>query len=197
MENFGPPPYKLYISYKLCISYRKLQPLISAFIENSIFGNYRDPCLNFKNVRSLINDIGWWLMNLFLGFRFEPRIEVAAVCHLWGGDTSVDPRPQVGNLKLSDFNTTLVSTITCPTYMALILIWALYCVSLSHVIVLLGWLWFCILSVPTRTFQWGVDSVHHVKFSPVEFHLLGAAASDRSIILYDTREVWIEYFLYG
>jgi len=44
-------------------------------------------------------------------------------------------------------------------------------------------------SVPTRTFQWGVDSVHHVKFSPVECHLLGAAASDRSIILYDTREV--------
>jgi len=43
-------------------------------------------------------------------------------------------------------------------------------------------------SVPTRTFQWGVDSVHHVKFSPVEAHLLGAAASDRSIILYDTRE---------
>ena len=46
-------------------------------------------------------------------------------------------------------------------------------------------------SVPTRTFQWGVDSVHHVKFSPVEAHLLGAAASDRSIILYDTREVTI------
>lgn len=44
-------------------------------------------------------------------------------------------------------------------------------------------------SVPTRTFQWGVDSVHHIKFSPVEVHLLGAAASDRSIILYDTREV--------
>ena len=31
IENFGPPPY------------RKLQPLISAFIENSIFGNNRDP----------------------------------------------------------------------------------------------------------------------------------------------------------
>ena len=28
-----------------------------------------------------------------------------------------------------------------------------------------------------------------MKFSPVEAHLLGAAASDRSIILYDTREV--------
>jgi WD repeat and SOF domain-containing protein 1 len=34
-----------------------------------------------------------------------------------------------------------------------------------------------------------VDSVHHVKFSQVETHLLGAAASDNSIILYDTRNV--------
>ena len=31
-KNYGPPPYK------------KLQPLISAFIKNSIFGNNRDPC---------------------------------------------------------------------------------------------------------------------------------------------------------
>ena len=31
IENFRPPPY------------RKLLPLISAFIENSIFGNNRDP----------------------------------------------------------------------------------------------------------------------------------------------------------
>jgi len=43
--------------------------------------------------------------------------------------------------------------------------------------------------VPSRTFQWGVDSIHHVRFSPVETHLLAAAGSDRSIILYDTREV--------
>jgi len=50
-------------------------------------------------------------------------------------------------------------------------------------------LWTLGRTVPTRTFQWGVDSVHHLKFSPVELHLLGAAASDRSIILYDTREV--------
>ena len=35
-----------------------------------------------------------------------------------------------------------------------------------------------------------------MKFSPVEAHLLGAAASDRSIILYDTREVTIlTYFV--
>jgi len=43
--------------------------------------------------------------------------------------------------------------------------------------------------VPSRTFQWGVDTVHHVRFNPVETHLLGATCSDRSIILYDTREV--------
>ena len=40
-----------------------------------------------------------------------------------------------------------------------------------------------------RTFQWGVDSVHHVKFNQVETNLLGAAASDNSIILYDIRNV--------
>ena len=36
IENFGPPPY------------RKLKPLISAFIENSIFGNNRDPCIRVE-----------------------------------------------------------------------------------------------------------------------------------------------------
>jgi len=44
-------------------------------------------------------------------------------------------------------------------------------------------------AVPARTFSWGVDTIHHLNFSPVETHLLGACASDRSIILYDTREV--------
>ncbi len=34
-----------------------------------------------------------------------------------------------------------------------------------------------------------MDSVHHVKFNPVETNLLGAAASDNSIILYDIRNV--------
>ena len=33
-----------------------------------------------------------------------------------------------------------------------------------------------------------MDSVHCVRFNPVETSLLGAAASDRSVILYDTRE---------
>ena len=33
--------------------------------------------------------------------------------------------------------------------------------------------------VPSRTFQWGVDTIHHVKFNPVETHLLGSASADR------------------
>ena len=40
-----------------------------------------------------------------------------------------------------------------------------------------------------RTFQWGVDSVHYVRFNPVETNLLAAAASDNSVMLYDTRDV--------
>ena len=40
---------------------------------------------------------------------------------------------------------------------------------------------------PVRTFNWGVDSVSHVKFNAVEHHLLGATASDRGIMLYDMR----------
>ncbi|KAK2161137.1 hypothetical protein NP493_1602g00015 [Ridgeia piscesae] len=42
-------------------------------------------------------------------------------------------------------------------------------------------------SEPIRSFTWGVDSVGSVKFNPVEMNLLGATASDRSIILYDMR----------
>lgn len=41
---------------------------------------------------------------------------------------------------------------------------------------------------PVRTFKWGVDSLHDVKYNPVQTNLLAACASDRSIILYDTRE---------
>jgi WD repeat and SOF domain-containing protein 1 len=44
-------------------------------------------------------------------------------------------------------------------------------------------------SVPIRTFKWGVDSIHFVKFNPVETNLLGAGAHDNSILLYDTRDV--------
>ena len=31
--------------------YKKLRPLISAFIKNSIFGNNRDPCFRLKNAK--------------------------------------------------------------------------------------------------------------------------------------------------
>ncbi|KAK3087429.1 hypothetical protein FSP39_005840 [Pinctada imbricata] len=40
---------------------------------------------------------------------------------------------------------------------------------------------------PIRSFKWNVDGVHHIKFNPVEKHLIGGCASDRSIILYDIR----------
>ncbi|KAG8316897.1 DDB1- and CUL4-associated factor 13 [Homalodisca vitripennis] len=43
-------------------------------------------------------------------------------------------------------------------------------------------------SEPVRTLSWDVDSMHFVAFNPVETHLLATCASDRSIILYDTRE---------
>lgn len=49
-------------------------------------------------------------------------------------------------------------------------------------------LWSAGRSAPLKTFQWGVDSVTLVKFNPIEAHLLAAAASDRSIMLYDTRD---------
>lgn len=42
-------------------------------------------------------------------------------------------------------------------------------------------------SEPLRSFQWGVDTVHSVKFNPIEANLLASTASDRSVVLYDTR----------
>ncbi|XKL62326.1 hypothetical protein PGB90_002159 [Kerria lacca] len=42
---------------------------------------------------------------------------------------------------------------------------------------------------PLKIMEWGVDSLQHVAFNPVETYLLVCCASDRSIILYDTREV--------
>ncbi|XP_076239355.1 DDB1- and CUL4-associated factor 13 [Calliopsis andreniformis] len=41
---------------------------------------------------------------------------------------------------------------------------------------------------PIRTFKWGVDSLHDIKYNPVQENLFAACASDRSIILYDARE---------
>lgn len=40
---------------------------------------------------------------------------------------------------------------------------------------------------PIRSFNWGVDTIHSIKFNPIETHLLASTASDRSIILYDMR----------
>lgn len=40
---------------------------------------------------------------------------------------------------------------------------------------------------PVRSFTWGVDSLHAVKFNPIETNIVGSCASDRSIILYDMR----------
>ncbi|XP_060574152.1 DDB1- and CUL4-associated factor 13-like [Ruditapes philippinarum] len=40
---------------------------------------------------------------------------------------------------------------------------------------------------PVRSFTWGVDSVHAVKFNPIETNLLAGCAADRSILLYDMR----------
>lgn len=40
---------------------------------------------------------------------------------------------------------------------------------------------------PVRSFTWGVDSVHAVKFNPIETQLLAGCAADRSILLYDMR----------
>ena len=40
---------------------------------------------------------------------------------------------------------------------------------------------------PLKTYSWGVDSVHCIKFNPIETDVVCSAASDRSLTLYDTR----------
>lgn len=40
-----------------------------------------------------------------------------------------------------------------------------------------------------RKFEWGVDSLHDIAFNQVETNILACCASDRSIILYDTRDL--------
>lgn len=49
-------------------------------------------------------------------------------------------------------------------------------------------LWNTEMQTVVREYQWGVDSIHDIKFNPTETHILGACASDRSIMLYDVRE---------
>lgn len=41
---------------------------------------------------------------------------------------------------------------------------------------------------PLKNLQWSADTLHYVKFNPIETSLLASCASDRSIILYDKRE---------
>lgn len=65
----------------------------------------------------------------------------------------------------------------------------LFC-SISHQFATCGdtcQLWEHGRNEPIRTFTWNVDSLHHVAFNPIDKHILTACASDRSIILYDTR----------
>jgi len=50
-------------------------------------------------------------------------------------------------------------------------------------------LWEETRSEPLKTFQWGCDSTHVVKFNPVEVDVAASAGSDRGITLYDVRQV--------
>lgn len=41
---------------------------------------------------------------------------------------------------------------------------------------------------PLRSWEWGNDTVNHIRFNPIEQDLAVAASNDRSIILYDIRK---------
>ena len=43
-------------------------------------------------------------------------------------------------------------------------------------------------SEPVSSFSWGVDSISHVKFNPVETNVIASCCSDRAIALYDIRQ---------
>ena len=49
-------------------------------------------------------------------------------------------------------------------------------------------LWDSEMAAPLTEYQWGVDTIHDIKFNQIETNLLGACAADRSILLYDIRE---------
>ena len=42
-------------------------------------------------------------------------------------------------------------------------------------------------SEPIRSFTWGVDSITHVRFNPIECNVLASCGSDRTVALYDVR----------
>lgn len=41
---------------------------------------------------------------------------------------------------------------------------------------------------PLKSWEWGIDSVNYIRFNPIECDIAAAAATDRSIILYDIRK---------
>lgn len=41
---------------------------------------------------------------------------------------------------------------------------------------------------PLKSWQWGNDTINHIRFNPIESDIAVAAATDRSIILYDIRK---------
>jgi WD repeat and SOF domain-containing protein 1 len=47
--------------------------------------------------------------------------------------------------------------------------------------------WNTARSRPVHSFNWGVDTIHAVRYNPVQCNVVASAASDRSIALYDTR----------
>ena len=62
--------YSFFIKNLIDPPYKKLQPQISPFIKNSIFGNNRDPCLKrYSNIlevyQSWLHSLGSWI---FKGF---------------------------------------------------------------------------------------------------------------------------------
>ncbi|XP_033116003.1 DDB1- and CUL4-associated factor 13-like [Anneissia japonica] len=48
-------------------------------------------------------------------------------------------------------------------------------------------LWDINRTEPLRSFTWGTDSIHSVKFNPIEVSVFGSCTADRNIILYDMR----------
>lgn len=48
-------------------------------------------------------------------------------------------------------------------------------------------IWTHTRSSPIEAYQWGSDTVHCVRFNPVETSILASTAGDRSVALYDLR----------
>lgn len=43
-------------------------------------------------------------------------------------------------------------------------------------------------SEPVWSFSWGADTIHTVRFNPVEVNVIASTASDRNVVLYDVRQ---------